>query len=128
MPPEHMKNARQPSPDEPRIATPAWALARAAEISAEMASRIKALGVNIVGDISGLSRVPEDAPGPGRGHRARGAARARRSRRPGAHGPFIAGGADGRSVEEIVRDLDARSLAKALAKRCGQRVPQGLAR
>ncbi len=39
-----------------------------------------------------------------------------------ALGPFIAGGADGRSVEETVRDLDARSLAKALAKRCGQRV------
>ena len=36
---EHMKDARRPSPDEPKIATPAWALARAAEISAEMAGR-----------------------------------------------------------------------------------------
>src|SRR6266536_2547064 len=28
---EHMKEARRPSPDEPRIATPSWALARAAD-------------------------------------------------------------------------------------------------
>ena len=93
-----------------------------------MASRIKALGVNIVGDISGLGRLPEDASGPDADTGpavplvpVEAAARA-------ALGAFIAGGAGGRSVEEIVRDLDARSLAKALAKRCGQRVRRVLPR
>src|SRR4029077_21062637 len=61
---EHMKTARQPSPAEPRIATPAWALARAAEISAEMAARIEALGVNIVGDLSSLGKLPGDGSDP----------------------------------------------------------------
>src|SRR6201986_4747898 len=64
---EHMKDARQPSADEPQNPTPAWALARAAEISGEMAGRIDALGVNIVGDISSLGKLPADgldlAPG-----------------------------------------------------------------
>ena len=45
-----------------------------------------------------------------------------------ALGAFIAAGAGGRSVEETVRDLDTRSLAKALAKRCRQRVRRALPR
>ena len=101
---EHMKNARQPSPDEPKIATPAWALARAAEISAEMARNIEALGVNIVGDISSLGDLP--------GGRAGTRARRTRPRDAGmvpveaaaraALGAFIAGGAGGQTAEEIV--------------------------
>src|SRR6476469_3194097 len=64
---EHMKGARRPSADEPKITTPAWALARAAEISGEMAGRIDALGVNIVGDISSLGKLPADGSGPAPG-------------------------------------------------------------
>jgi hypothetical protein len=45
-----------------------------------------------------------------------------------ALGAFIAAGAGGRSVEETVRDLDTRSLAKALAKRYRQRVRRALPR
>jgi hypothetical protein len=138
---EHMKDARMPSPDEPRIATPAWALARAAEISAEMAGRIDALGVNIVGDISSLGKLPADgqdlaAGGPdpvaggGPDPAADGgsaplmvpveaAARA-------TIGAFIAGGAGSQTAEEIVRDLDTRSLAKVLADRCRRRVRRAL--
>ena len=123
---EHMKNDREPLPGEPRIATPDWALTRAAEISAEMATNIEALGVNIVGDISTLGALPGDVPEPG----ADGgpeppmvpvevAARA-------ALGAFIAGGAGGRTTEEIVRELDARSMAKALAFRCRQRIRRTL--
>jgi len=119
---EHMKTARQPSPDEPRIATPAWALARAAEISAEMAARIEALGVNIVGDLSSLGKLPGDGSDPAGGEGSappmlpvEAAARA-------TLGAFIAGGAAGQSAEEIVRDLDARSLVAVLARRCRQRV------
>jgi hypothetical protein len=129
---EHMKDARMPSPDEPKIATPAWALARAAEISAEMAGRIDALGVNIVGDISSLGKLPADgqdltADGPdpaGDGSAppmvpVEAAVRA-------TIGAFIAGGAGGQSTEEIVRDLDTRSLAKVLADRCRRRVRRAL--
>ena len=123
---EHMKNTRQPSPGEPRIETPGWALARAAEISAEMAKNIEALGVNIVGDISALGELPADVPG---AEATAGppmvpveaAARA-------ALGAFIAGGAGTRTAEEIVRELNARSLAKILARRCRQRARWALPR
>jgi hypothetical protein len=130
---EHMKEGRRPSPDEPRIATPSWALARAAEISAEMAAGIEALGVNIVGDISSLGKQPADGPDP-----------AADGPDPAADdgsapllvpveaavratlGGFMAGGAGGQTVEEIVRDLDTRSLAKVLADRCRRRVRRAL--
>ena len=119
---EHLKAARQPTPDESRIATPAWALARAAEISAEMATNIEALGVNIVGDISSLGKLPGDGPDPAADDGSapllvpvEAAARA-------TLGAFIAGGAGGQTAEEIVRDLDTRSLAGVLARRCRQRV------
>ena len=123
---EQMKNNREPSPGEPRIATPDWALVRAAEISAEMARNIEALGVNIVGDIYSLGKLPEDVPAPDAKATAgppmvpvEAAARA-------ALGAFIAGGAGGQTTEEIVRELDARSLAKVLARRCRQRVRRTL--
>ena len=119
---EHMKTARPPSPHEPRIVTPAWAVARAGQISAEMAARIEALGVNIVGDLSSLGTLPGDGADPaGDGGSAplmlpvEAAARA-------TLGAFIAGGAAGQTAEEIVRDLDARSLVAVLARRCRQRV------
>jgi hypothetical protein len=119
---EHMKTARQPPPDEPRIATPAWALARAAQISAEMAASIEALGVNIVGDLSSLGKLPGDGADPAGDDGSappmlpvEAAARA-------TLGAFIAGGVAGQTAEEIVRDLDVRSLAKVLARRCRQRV------
>jgi len=133
---EHMKDARQPSADEPKIATPAWALARAAEISGEMAGRIEALGVNVVGDISSLGKLPADGPDPVRGWPDLAAdgpdpAAGGGSAPPtvpveaavrATIGAFIAGGAGGQSAEEIVRDLDTRSLAKVLADRCRRRV------
>ncbi|HUD77667.1 MAG TPA: hypothetical protein VMR00_07440 [Streptosporangiaceae bacterium] len=55
-----MKTGRQPAPDEPRIVTPAWALERAADIGAEMAANIRALGVRVVGDLSTLGQRPAD--------------------------------------------------------------------
>jgi len=134
---EHMKDARRPSADEPKIATPAWALARAAEISGEMAGRIDALGVNIVGDISSLGKLPADGSDPALGGpdlaadgpdpAAREAAATARVPVEAAVratiGAFIAGGAGGgQTAEEIVRDLDTMSLAKVLADRCRRRV------
>jgi hypothetical protein len=41
-------------------------------------------------------------------------------------GAFLAGGASGQTAEETVRELDARSLAKVLARRCRQRVRRTL--
>jgi hypothetical protein len=123
---EQMKTARQPSPHEPRIVTPAWALARAGQISAEMAARIETLGVNIVGDLSSLGKLPSDGADPtGDDGSAplmlpvEAAARA-------TLGAFIAGGAAGQTAEEIIRDLDARSLVAVLARRCRLRVRRTL--
>jgi hypothetical protein len=130
---EHMKDARMPSPDEPKIATPAWALARAAEISAEMAGRIDALGVNIVGDISSLGKLPADGqdlaadgPDPAAGDGSAPPMVPVEAAVRATIGAFIAGGAGGQSTEEIVRDLDTRSLAKVLADRCRRRVRRAL--
>jgi hypothetical protein len=123
---EQMKTARQPSPEEPGIATPAWALKRAAQISTEMAQNIEALGVNIVGDISALGRLPEDLPEEAADSRpsvplvpVEAAVRA-------ALGAFMAGGADAWTIEEIVREVDARDLAKVLARRCRKRLRKAL--
>jgi hypothetical protein len=119
---ERMKTARQPAPDEPRITTPAWALARAAEISAEMAENIIALGVNIVGDISTLGQsladmsATEPDPRPAKPLIPVDAAAL------AVLGAFIAGGAGGQTTEETVRDVDSRSLAKVLAQRSWRRV------
>ncbi len=50
---------RQPAEDEQRIVTPPWARHRAAEIGAEMASNIAALGVSVIGDLTELGRPPD---------------------------------------------------------------------
>lgn len=55
-----MKNNHQPSPDEPRLVTPKWALDQAAEIGAAAADAISALGVRVVGDLASLAAVPAD--------------------------------------------------------------------
>jgi hypothetical protein len=48
---------RTPGPDEPRIATPPWALERAAEIGHQMAEGIATLGIDVRGELSALSDV-----------------------------------------------------------------------
>lgn len=55
----HMKNACSPSPEDVKILTPEWALEAAARIGAEMAGRIDATGVRVVGDPGLLSAVPK---------------------------------------------------------------------
>jgi hypothetical protein len=118
---EQMKTARQPSPDEPKIVTPAWALKRAAEIGAETAWNISALGVRVVGDISVLGGLPADRPETGvpAGHAAplipaEAAAQA-------VLGAFIAGRVGGQTIEQATSEVTARSLAGLLVKRAGQR-------
>ncbi len=120
---EQMKNTRLPSAGEPKIATPAWALDRAADISAEMAANIEALGVNIVGDISALGmrpgEQPESAADPVLPVEA--AARA-------VLGALIGGRAGGQTAEEAVGGFSARSLARVLAGRFRQRARRVLPR
>jgi hypothetical protein len=124
---EQMKIARHPTPEEPRIATPAWALSRAAEISAEMAGNISALGVNIVGDISALGGIPADPPATAAPPSA-GPVVPLEAAALAVLGAFMAGGAGGQSPEETVRDVDSRSLAKVLVKRSRRRVIRALPR
>lgn len=45
---------RSPDPDEARMATPQWAMDRAAELAGQMVSSIEASGVRIVGDLAVL--------------------------------------------------------------------------
>ena len=123
---EQLKTGRQPGPDEPRIATPAWALARAGQISAEMAANIDALGVNIVGDLSSLGKLPGEAAGPDARDAFATPMLPVEAAVGATLGAFIAGGAGGQSAEEIVRDLDSKSLAKVLARRGRQRLRRAL--
>jgi hypothetical protein len=123
---EQLKNTRLPSPDEPRIATPAWALARAADISAEMAARIEASGVHVVGDLSSLGKLPAEQPDGADG--AAGAALPVEAAARAVLGALIGGGAGGQSTEETVRGLSSASLARVLAGRVRQRTRRLLSR
>ena len=49
---------RVPAPDEPRVATPPWAMDRAGEISREVVAGLAASGVRVLGDLSRLVEVP----------------------------------------------------------------------
>ncbi|MEU5311768.1 hypothetical protein [Streptomyces sp. NPDC021562] len=62
----HMKNTCSPTAGDVKIRTPGWAVEAAARIAAEMAARIDALGVRVVGDLALLSVVPEQ-PAPATG-------------------------------------------------------------
>jgi hypothetical protein len=144
--------ARGPLPGEPQIATPAWALDRVAEISAEMTGNIAALGVRVVGDLSALSSSPDvsalgrspDLSSPGRSP----VQSAEAGAEAGTAGPVIpveaaaqavlgailAGGiadqasaVDGRAVaDRPVREVDARRLAGVLVRRGRQRMRRAL--
>jgi hypothetical protein len=58
---ERMQVEHLPTPDEPRLTTPEWALKRAAEFGADAAQAIDALGVRVVGDLKTLGTYPSRA-------------------------------------------------------------------
>ena len=122
---EQLKTARRPAAGEPAIATPAWAAARAAEISAEMAGTIKTLGVRIVGDLEALADPPVPGPisEPGVGAPSGIAVEAAVQAVMGA---CAAGGAGGMPIEDLVRGVPASSLAKVLVNRGRRRVARAL--
>jgi hypothetical protein len=133
----YLKTGRQPQPGEPRIITPAWAVKRAAEIGAEMAGNISALGVRIVGDISEIGRAPAgpaemgtDAPQAVPVIPAEAASAA-------VLGAIIASGVPGQLAaaskprpvaDRPVREVDAKTLARVLVKRGRRRVRSALRR
>ncbi len=53
---------RTPDPSEPQVESPQWALDRVAVIAREMVDSIAASGVRVVGDLEGLTRVPQPDP------------------------------------------------------------------
>ena len=57
----HMKNACRPTSRDVKISTPGWAVEAAAGIGAEMAERIAATGVRVLGDPALLSAAPKPA-------------------------------------------------------------------
>ena len=135
--------ARLPLPGEPQIATPAWALDRVAEISAEMTRNIAALGVRVVGDLSALSRSPDrSASGRSPARPAEEEAEAGtadpvipvEATAQAVLGAILAGGiadqapaVDRRAVaDRLVREVDARRLAGVLVRRGRQRMRRAL--
>jgi hypothetical protein len=58
-----MVEGREPSPDEPRLHTPDWALDAAAEHGARSVGGIRATGVRVLGDVDALA-VRVDSPPP----------------------------------------------------------------
>jgi hypothetical protein len=120
---ERMK-LRAPAPDEPRIATPAWALSRAAEIGDEMAGNISALGVRVVGDISTLGKAPNGAPEVGDAAPAVPVEAAAQA----MLGALVAGGAGGQTPEQILREVDAKAMTRVLMRRGQQRMRHALHR
>ncbi len=132
---EQMKAARQPSAGEPKIVTPAWALERAAEIGAEMARNIRALGVRVVGDLSTLGRPPASSPETG----ARTGPAARviplEAAAQAVLGTLIACGVAGQTADaqqqraiahRLVCEVTAASLAGVLVKRGRERARRTL--
>jgi hypothetical protein len=111
---------RRPEPDEPRIATPVWALKRATEIGAEMAANIAALGVPVIGDLSSLGDLPETHAEPAPPMLPADAAV------QAIVGAFCAGGVAGLKAADALRDIDARSVTRVLAQRGRQRMQRTL--
>jgi hypothetical protein len=58
----HLKS-RSPGTTEARLVTPSWAIEKANRFGAEVAASIKALGVNVVGDLEALV-VPPSSTAP----------------------------------------------------------------
>jgi hypothetical protein len=53
---------RPPTSDEPRIETPAWALARAGDVAREMVDAIASSGVRVIGDLDALAATSPPMP------------------------------------------------------------------
>jgi hypothetical protein len=128
--------ARRPLPGEPQIVTPAWALERVAEISAEMTGNIAALGVRVIGDLSALSTPASRAgqPEAGAGDGPAVPLLPVEAASQAILGAMLAGGIAGQAADagqravadRPVREVDARRLAGVLVRRGRQRMRRAL--
>jgi hypothetical protein len=58
-----MVDSRRPAPDEPMLATPAWAVERAQAFGRETAGRVRGLGIRVLGDVDRLADpIPAGEP------------------------------------------------------------------
>ena len=132
----YLKTGRQPLPGEPRITTPTWALKRGAEIGAEMAGNISALGVRIVGDISEIGRAPAELAEMGVDVPQAAPVIPAEAASAAVLGAIVASGvpdqlAAGQArpvADRPVREVDAKSLVGVLVKRGRRRVRSTLRR
>ncbi|MBO0891136.1 MAG: hypothetical protein J2P14_09480, partial [Acidothermales bacterium] len=123
-----MKGEHEPSKDEPRIATPEWAVKKAVALNAEMVEKIQTMGVRIVGDTDSLCRVPTTRTPVGPPMMSP------ESALQAVLGALLAAGAfpdperPQRFEDLPVREATARTLARVLAARVRRRVRRTLRR
>lgn len=134
---ERMKAMHRPLAAEPKIVTPPWALKRITEISADVVENIAASGVRIIGDLSTLSLPPADAD-ESEPAAAPGENDTQTAAQEGAPlipadaaaqavvGAFIAARMGAKPTEDTLREVDARTLARVLARRGRQRMRRAL--
>lgn len=123
-----MRAGHRPSAHEARIATPRWALERAAEIGTEAAGAISGLGVRVVGDLALLAGAPGEAGG---AEPKEPAVVSAESACQAVIGAIVAGGATGETlgVEDMqIRDADAATLIRVLRSRGLRRARRSLHR
>ncbi|MFI6038860.1 hypothetical protein ACIBBD_32950 [Streptomyces sp. NPDC051315] len=114
----HMKNTCSPTPRDVKISTPAWAVEAAAAIGAEMAGRIEAMGVRVIGDTGLLSAVPE--PARGAAEEPRIAPEVAAQALYGALAAVAEG--TGRGATRPVHRTSSKELVKVLGHRCLKRL------
>lgn len=116
----HMKNACSPTSQDVKISTPAWAVEAAAGIGAEMAERITAMGVRVLGDPKLLSAVPKPA-GRESVQEPRMAPEVAAQALYGALAA-VAEAAPARSAARGVHQTSSRELVRVLGHRCLRRL------
>ncbi|MFF3202327.1 hypothetical protein [Streptomyces sp. NPDC002962] len=117
----HMKNTCSPTSQDVRISTPDWAVRAAARIGAEMADRIGATGVRVIGDPVLLS-----APSPGPEPTGQGPGEARIAPEVAAQALYGAlaavAAAPGGGSARAVHQTSSRELVRVLGHRCLKRL------
>lgn len=121
-----MKSGRHPAADEQKILTPQWALERAASIGAEMAEKILALGVRVVGDIAVLGRVPSARPGTETELSAGPPPIPAQAAALAVTGAFDAGGIGGQPAADVLSEVQAGDIIRVLLNRTRQRLRRKL--
>lgn len=138
----YLKHGYQPGPDDQPIVTPPWALKRAAEVGAEIAAGISALGVQVIGDVSSLGAtpaaiadkgpdLPKEVPGippPAAAQALLGVILASKLPDHVAAGRSWPTDQSATTEDRPLREVDAKTLVRVLARRGRRRVRRTLGR